>query len=619
MTSHRSLKSSEYLNKSLMALSCVLSTLGGYLGNILKVNLTSETIREERLEDDFFRTWLGGYGLGVRVLYDELPARTDPLRPENIVGFTTGLLTGTLTPFSGSFTVVGKSPLTGTWGDSRGGGFFGPELKYAGFDAVFVSGRSKNPVYLWIHDGVAEIRNARAVWGRNVGETEAILKETHGDTRVQVASIGTAGENLSLASAIITDKGRAAGRSGLGAVMGSKHLKAVAVRGTQSIPVANNEKLLELRKKMFATMNGEKKAVTDFIRKYGWCGGTAQSVFSGDCPVKNWGGVGTEDFPTAKKISDDNVIKYDRRPYACFNCPVSCGSIQLIEAGPYAVEGHKPEYETLAALGAMSLIDNVEALIYLNHVCNDYGLDTIEVGSTVAFAIECYENGLITKEDTGGIELTWGNVEAFVEVIKRIARREGFGAVLADGVKLASERIGKGSEQYAMHVGGQALPMHDPRQITNPYNEKNALMYIADATPARHTQRPHEGFALQAAGLCYVIGFFNAYIPAFVNAVTGWDLTADDFIVIGDRIATMRQAFNIREGFTPSDFKYPDRVLGNPPLKSGPLAGVTIENEVQQLVTDYFRSMDWDLKTGKPRKNKLIELGLDDVARDLWE
>jgi len=170
-----------------------------------------------------------------------------------------------------------------------------------------------------------------------------------------------------------------------------------------------------------------------------------------------------------------------------------------------------------------------------------------------------------------------------------------------------------------MHVGGQALPMHDPRQITNPYNKKNALMYIADATPARHTQRPHEGFALQATGLCYVIGFFDAYIPAFVNAVTGWDVTADDFIVIGDRIATMRQVFNTREGFTPSDFKYPDRVLGKPPLKSGPLAGVMIENDVQQLVTDYFKSMDWDLKTGKPRKNKLIELGLDDVARDLWE
>lgn len=592
--------------------------MGGYIGKILKVNLTSGKINEASLDEAFFRKWFGGYGLGVRILYSEIPAKTDPLGPENIVGFTTGILTGTLTPFSGSFTAVGKSPLTGTWGDSRGGGFFGSELKYAGFDAVFFYGKSEKPVYLWVNDGKAKIMNASDIWGRNVNETEDILKEKHGDKRVQVASVGIAGEKLSLSSAIITDKGRAAARSGLAAIMGSKNLKAIAVRGTGKIPIVDKEKLLELRKNLFTTMNVEKKSLAEWIRKYGWCGGTAESVFSGDCPIKNWAGVGKEDLPTAEKISGDNVIKYDVRPYACFNCPVGCGSLQKVESGPYAVEGHKPEYETLGALGAMTLIDDVESIIYLNHICNNYGLDTIEVGSTVAFAIECYEKGLITKDDTGGIELTWGNTEAVVEMIEKTAKREGFGDVLADGVKFASERIGKGSERYAMHVGGQALPMHDPRQITNPYNMKNALMYIADATPARHTQRPHEGFALQATGLCYVIGFFDGGVEEFVNAVTGWEVTTDDFLIVGDRIATMRQAFNVREGFKPSDFKYPDRVLGKPPLKSGPLAEVTIEKEVEKLVEEYFKSMDWDLETGKPSRNKLIELGLEDVARDLW-
>ena len=298
------------------------TNLGGYIGKILKVNLTSGKINEASLDEAFFRKWFGGYGLGVRLLYSEIPAKTDPLGPDNIVGFTTGILTGTLTPFSGSFTAVGKSPLTGTWGDSRGGGFFGSELKYAGFDAVFFYGKSEKPVYLWVNDGKAKIMNASDIWGRNVNETEDILKEKLGDKRVQVASIGIAGEKLSLSSAIITDKGRAAARSGLAAIMGSKNLKAIAVRGTGKIPIVDKEKLLELRKNLFMTMNAEKKSLAEWIRKYGWCGGTAESVFSGDCPIKNWAGVGKEDLPTAEKISGDNVIKYDVVPYACFNCPV---------------------------------------------------------------------------------------------------------------------------------------------------------------------------------------------------------------------------------------------------------------------------------------------------------
>jgi aldehyde:ferredoxin oxidoreductase len=598
--------------------------MGGYVGKILKVNLTTGKISEEALSEAFFRKWFGGYGLGAAILYSEIPAKANPLGPENVVGLTTGVLTGTITPFSGGFTAVGKSLSTGTWGDTRGGGFFGPELKYAGFDAVFFYGQSKKPVYLWINNGKAEIIDASDIWGKTVNETEEMLQEKHKDKRVQVASIGPSGEKLSLISAIMTDQGRAAGRSGLGAIMGSKKLKAVAVRGTGKIPIVDTNKLLALRKALLADMKDNPMFV--MFHKYGTTAGTANSAFSGDSPVKNWGGSGKEDFPNAENVSGDSVYKYVIKPYGCYGCPVSCGSLQKVESGPYAIEGHRPEYETLAAFGSMLLNDNVESIIYLNHLCNNYGLDTISAGSTIAFAIECYENGIITKKDTGGIALKWGDHTAIVEMAEKLAKREGFGDVLADGVKVASEKIGKGSEKFAMHVCGEELPMHDPRQrASNPYNMKNALMYIADATPARHTQQPHEGFAMQALGLCFFGGFMSGDDPNtpqthdILNAVTGWNITKSDMVIIGDRIATMRQAFNIRHGFKPSDFTYPDRVLGKPPLKSGPLAGVTIEKEVQQQVKEYFQSMGWDQKTGKPTREKLIELGLEDVAKDLYK
>lgn len=593
--------------------------MSGFIGKILKVDLSKGKIKVEKLKETFYRKWFGAYGLGARILYDEIPAKTDPLGPDNVIGFTTGIATGTPISFSGSFTAVGKSPLTGTWGDSRGGGFWGKELKNAGFDAVFFYGKSEKPVYLWINDGKAEIKDASDIWGKNVNATEAFLKDKHGSKRVQVATIGISGEKLSLISAIMTDEGRAAGRQGLAAVMASKNLKAVAVRGTEKIPIFDSDKLRELVKSSLAA--ARKNPAFLGFSKYGTTMMTHMSALSGDSPVKNWGGSGVADFPTAEKLSGDNVGKYNIKKYGCSGCPVACGGIQKVESGPYAVEGHRPEYETLASFGSMCLNDNVESIIYLNHICNDYGLDTISAGSTIAFAIECYENGLITKEDTDGIALKWGDHKAIVEMTKKLANREGFGDILADGVLVAAKKIGKGAEQYAMHVAGQELPMHDPR-LAQPYGIKCQLMYIADATPARHTQSPHEGFAFQAAGLCSFGAFLGRGgegLPQthdFINALTGWDVTSEELLLIGDRIATMRQAFNLREGFKPSDFKYPDRVLGKPPLKSGPLAGITIHPEI--MVAEYFKSMDWDLKTGKPSKAKLVEFGLEDLIKDLY-
>ena len=619
------------------------------MGKILKVDLTLGKIHEETLKESFYKTWLGGYGLGARIIYNDIPPKTDPLGPGNILGFATGLLTGTLTPLGSGFTVVGKSPLTGTWGDSRAGGFFGSELKFAGFDAVFFYGRSSKPVYLWINDGKAMIKDASHIWGRDTFETEDIMKEQHDDKGVQVVSIGPAGEKLSLISCIITGKGRAAARSGLGAVMGSKNLKAIATRGTGQIPIEEGEKVRELRKQFIKVAKEERGPYWDYFKQYGTSGATLMLSLTGDSPCKNWTGAGSINFPNAESISDDNILEYQTRTYACHGCPMGCGGYVKIETGPYRFEGMKPQYETLAAFGTLCLNDDLESIMYVNDLCNRYGLDTISVGCVIAFAIECYENKLITKEDTEGIELTWGNADSIVKMTKKVAKREGFGATLADGVRVAAEKIGKGAEKYAVHVGGQELPMHDPKLFPMFGNT-----YLVDATPGRHTQgysiylddlpgvempsfgdeSDYQGkgaanvymsrfiHVVNALGVCHfpsnlvVIEGIPSHVD-FVNAVTGWNTTMAALLVCGERIACMRQSFNVREGFTPSVFKLPERALGKPPLVEGPLKGVTVE--IENWVREYFQCADWDYQTGKPSEKKLIQLDLKDVARDLHQ
>ena len=618
------------------------------MGKILKVDLAREKVHDEALDESFYRDWLGGYGLGARIIYNDIIPKRDPLGPGNILGFAAGLLTGTLTPLGSGFSVVGKSPLTGTWGDSRAGGFFGSELKFAGFDAVFFYGRSSEPVYLWIKDGKAAVKDASHIWGRDIVETEDIIKEQHSDKKVQVSSIGPAGEKLSLMSCIITDKGRAAARSGLGAVMGSKNLKAVAARGTGKIPIAEREKVNELRKKFIEVVKEDRGPYWEYFTTYGTSGATAMLSLTGDSPCKNWAGAGSIDFPNAAKISDDNVIKYQTRNYACHGCPMACGGHAKVEKGPYAFQGMKPEYETLAAFGTLCLNDDLESIMFANDICNRYGLDTISAGSVIAFAIECYENGIITKKDTEGIKLTWGNAEAIVKMTEKIAKRQGFGATLADGAKIAAEKIGRGAEKYAVHVAGQELPMHDPKLIPAYGNA-----YIADATPGRHTQgytvyldrlpgvemprfgdekdyhgkgaasarMSHFNHVVNALGVCQfpsnlvVIEGIPSHVD-FVNAVTGWDTTMPTLLSCGERIACIRQAFNVREGFLPADFQLPGRALGKPPLAEGPLKGVTAE--IEKWVRDYFRYADWDYQTGKPSERKLIQLCLEDVASDLY-
>lgn len=618
---------------------------GGYVGKILNVDLATGALKDEPLPEALLRDYLGGYGLGARLLYERIPAGADPLGPQNVLGFLTGPLTGTGALIGSRFVVVGKSPKTHTWGDANCGGHFGPHLKYAGYDGVLVSGISPRPVYLLIEDGRPSLHDAAGVWGKNTAEAEAALKRIHGQ-EAQVALIGTAGEKVSLLACVMNDEGRAAGRSGLGAVMGAKRLKAIVVKGSQVVPVANESRLKEIHQKALSETKG---GFFDTLRNYGTAGITADSAASGDSPVKNWGGSGVADFPPerAEHISDDGVIAYQVRKYACHRCPIACGGTMSLAQGPFALalpHGHKPEYETLASFGTMILNDNIESIIKANELCNEYGLDTISAGCTVAFAVECYEQGVISQKDTGGLELKWGNAAAIVELTRQIGAREGFGAVLADGMKVAVERIGPAAAPYAVHVEGEEVPMHDPRFLPD-----LATAYILDATPARHTQgselvkppdlrwpapnkydygdpRIAEGHRLavninhitNASGVCMfgVSTFGYQVLFAQVRAVTGWDdLSDDDLLRMGERIATIRHAFNLREGRNPLRRQFAGRLVGRPPLATGPLQGVTVDYAAQ--IRNYLRLIGWDEATTVPGPAALKALGLEFLAADL--
>ena len=658
--------------------------LNGYTGKILWVDLTTRELREEEVPTELYQKFLGGYGLGVKYLYERLKPGVDPLGPDNILGFTTGPLNHTGALGCGRYTVVAKSPLTGTWGDANSGGYLAPALKSTGYDAIFFTGKSPKPVYLYLGNGSKELRDAAHLWGKDTNETEDQICQELGDNQLKIASIGPAGEKLSLISCIINDKGRAAARSGLGAVMGSKNLKALAVRGKEKTAIADEGRLKELNKMIREQLAlrptkfqdflakilkpllplmirlkvplppPDVKAVNQLFHDYGTAGLTAVSCEMQDAPLKNWLGVAYQDFSMAKKsskISDDNVIKYQVKKFACANCIVACGGIMEVKEGRYALpHGHKPEYETLASFGAMCLNDNVESIIMANDLCNRYGFDTISAGVTVAFAIECFEKGALSKAQADGLELTWGNHEAVIQLLKRMGERDGIGDIFADGVRVAAQKIGKGSEQYAIHVAGQELPMHDPR-----LSPSFATTYCADPTPARHTQGGAAFFemgflkpdfyarynipeikrydyenkgklhtlqsnymhVINCAGMClfYPLMYQDLPLVEMINAVTGWNLTFDDALKIGNRIHTLRHCFNLREGLLPKDFQLPPRAAGVPPLTAGSIKGITVD--VNTLTKNFYLEKGWDPISGIPSEKALQELDLKELVGDM--
>lgn len=623
---------------------------GGYAGKMGFVDLTTDAITIETLDEGLARDFIGGHGIGARILFERQKKGVDPLGPESYLGFTTGPLTGTKVPTGGRYMAVCKSPLTGGWGDANSGGYFGAELKAAGWDAIFVTGAASSPKYVAIFDDRIEIKDAAQLWGRDTLDTEKFIQKETKDKKIRIASIGPASEKLALISGIVNDAGRVAARSGVGAVMGAKNLKALAVRGTGKAGIADKGALDHLRTAFLKEMRNM-GGFAELLMKHGTCGLTDGLVASGATPVKNWRYTGKQSFPNLEKIADaDAVISYQSRKYGCANCPIACGGIFNVTTGKYPVgETHKPEYETIGAFGTMCMCDDLESIIKLNDMCNRSGLDTISAGTALAFAMECFENGIISESDTDGIELTWGNAEAMIAMTEKMISREGFGDILADGVKIAAEKIGNGAAQFAMHIGGQEPGLHNALFLPS-----RGTGFVCDPTPGRHTAAPMarldggpgqfapypelkiEEFDrytytgkgpmsatassyLQvgaSAGVCLMpMMFFGNYpLIDFFNAVTGWDLDIDRALTTGARIQTLRQSFNIREGLRPSDVKLPERMLGRPPHEDGPVAGVTLD--VDNLAREYRRAMGWDPESGKPEARTLDKLGLTELVKN---
>ena len=617
----------------------------GYNGKILRVDLSEGKIWTEEPEEVIYRRYLGGGAMSCYYLLKELKPNIDPLSSENILIFMTSVINGTNISGANRYSAAAKSPLTGGYGESEAGGWWGPELKTSGFDGIIIHGKSDKPVYLWVHDGEAEIRDASKYWGQLSGEVQDGLEEELADNRIRVLQTGVAGENLVKYAAIVNQLKHYHGRTGLGAVMGSKNLKAIAVRGSKRMqpndPQAAREVLDWFRE------NYDRE--NDGMHLYGTSRGVPSLNAGGILPTRNFR---DGSFELADNISGQTMAATIlKRRGTCYACTVACKrEVEVPELGVIPKYGG-PEYETIAAVGSLCNIGNLKVIAKANQLLNQYVLDTISAGVAIAFAMECYENGTLTKEDTGGIELNFGNEDALLKLIPMIGRREGIGDLLADGVKIAAAKIGKGAEKYAMHVKGQELPMHEPRGKTS-----LALAYSMSPTGADHMEAPHDVFfdsfnpqsnplgalgliepvdALDlshrkvrayyycqlAWGLYNCIGmcdFVGAPIGALsleqlvkhVNAVTGWDVSLWELLKVAERSNNMYRIFNFREGFTKADDTLPQRLFGE--LGNGALKGEKIDKqEFKNALELYYQMAGWDVETGFPTKAKLMELELE--------
>jgi len=569
-------------------------------------------------------------------------AKVDPLGPENILGFVIGPLTGTQAQIGSRFTVVCKSPLTTTWGDANAGGWFGPKMKHSGFDAILLDGISPHPVFLVVQNGEATLKDAGDLWGLNTFETEDELKRTYGKD-AEIACIGPAGERLSLISGIVCNKGRLAARSGVGAVMGSKRLKAIVALGDMSVPVAEEQRLKELRQEYIKTQC----VYADMYKSVGTPGLVESAALTGDLPTKNWSSSVTEEGLDYSMIGADTVMELQKRKWDCYTCSVACGSQMH---GIYEDEqdlnfhSHKPEYESIAALGPMCNNDDLMSIIKGADICNKYGLDTISAGATIAFAMDLFDRGIIDFATTQ-MDLTWGNPESILLLLENMGTRQGFGDLLADGVRAAAEKIGDGAAEVAYHIMGQELPMHDPK-----YFPGLAPGYHLDDTPGRHMH--NNGWAItapefwlegigiddpdtknylgqgknfmilsaqshfiNALGAC-IMGWFSnhpKYMNDFYSAVTGRSCDKFDALRAGERIANVRHAFNLQEGHNPRVWAYPGMMIGDPPFTKGPLRNITID--IESLEKEWLEAYQWDVETTLPNKEHLEALGIP----ELWD
>lgn len=607
----------------------------GYTGKVLRVDLTREKIATEPLNREWAKRFIGGKGLGARYLFEELKPGVDPLSPDNVLMIWTGPLVGTMVPLTSRYAVVTKSPLTGTFLDSYAGGYFGPELKYSGFDGVIINGKAKKPVYLWINDGKAEIRDAKNLWGKDNFKTEELIRKETGQKAARVASTGPAGEKLSLIAGVTSDLTRNAGRGGGGAVFGSKNLKAVACRGTMGVEVPDIEGLVKMSKEMFL-----KDVVENPDHAGSITDGTPiivnQSQDAAILPTRDWTS-GT--FEGHAGIDSDAIkTRVLVRRKACMSCGLACGSWSKVKKGTFkgaSTEG--PEYETIGLSGSNCGIENVEAIVKFAEECDKLGLDTMSAGSVTAFAMDLYERKILTKKDTGGLDLKFGNEEAFAKMPAMMANREHIGDALADGTKRAAKKIGKGSEKLVIESKGSEYPAYDPRGSIG-----MALAYATSDRGADHNRAwPVAQDAYGSgdpwnpdgkAAICvedntrtsvkwsfifcdfYAVSFAN--MAKYYTAVTGVPSDEQHLRSIGKRVWNLTRAFNAREGFTRKDDNLPER-MEKEPLNSGKTKGKAVPRaDFEKMLSEYYKLWDWD-DQGRPTKKTLEDVGLSDIVKKL--
>ncbi len=620
----------------------------GYNGRILRVDLSKQLLSEEQPSEIVYRKYMGGSALALYYLLKELKPGTDPLGSENILVFMSNVMSGVPSPGLTRFTIAARSPLTGAFGEAEAGGFWGPELKMAGFDGIIIIGRSKKPVYLWIKDGQCEIRDATRIWGKDTGEVQQEIREELGDNRIRVAQCGQAGENLVPYACVLNELKHASGRTGMGAVMGSKNLRAVAVRGTGKIPTARPENVKALTRE--AVNRIPKSPLGNQLKRFGTPVFVMGLQNGGILPTRNFQ---EGRFEGAEAISGEAMAATILQgPKGCYSCPVRCKrSVKVEGKYPATPEYGGPEYETLGSLGSLCGVDNLAAISHGNEICNRWGLDTISTGVSIAFAMECTQRGILSRDDTDGIDLRFGNADGMIHMIRKIAFRDGFGDVLAGGVRSASQKIGKESEPYALHVKGQEVALHEPRgkfgvgfsfalsptgadHVEIPHDTSfvadNVLldgikplgeiepMSATELGPRKVCQFAHtqQVFSLyNSLGICNFAAIpYSAYtlpmIAALVEAVTGWNTSLFELLELGERGVTMARMFNVREGISPAEDTLPDRFFE--PLHKGEADEKRLDRKAfRENLKLYYEAMGWDPRTGVPTNGRLAYLRLE--------
>ena len=620
--------------------------INGYMGKQLRINLTKKEIKVESLNSNILRKYIGGVGYGVKLLYDELNAKMDPLSADNKLVFATSPLTANNIPGGGSIMICFKSPATNGWGESRCGGDFGPDLRKAGYDFLIIEGKSEEQIYILIEEDNVELKQAKHLKGKMVTDKIKIIQDEASNPKLSVMVIGPAGENLVKYSSIMYGH-RAAGRTGAGAVMGSKNLLGIAVKGTKKSELGDADTAKRAISEAFKVIKGS--PIASHFREHGTTSDIENCDAVGDWPTKNWQ---SNSWGKGQKLYSQFYKKILDRNNGCYRgCPVACGRIISVKKGKFKTPQHEgAEYESISAFTAFILNDDMDAAVHATYLCNEYGLDTISTGAVIAFSMECYEKNIISKEDAGGLELNWGNSSILPKLIKKIAFREGIGDLLANGVKEIANILGKGSSEFAIHVKGLEGPAHDPRS-----GKMLALSYGTANRGMCHIH-PMEGMAYDSSKMdfglikygvpdpnkidrwdekgkgkifkilqdalilpdildtCKIVTYCGLTLDHYANilsALTGWDLNGKDLLQIGERTINLQRLFNIREGFSKKDDFIPERA------KQRPLFGVYRDEErciikdYEGMLKEYYLERGWDTKTGIPTEKKIKDLAIE--------